>query len=129
MTYKLFLDDLRAPPDQTWVVARSVASAIEYVRAYGLPREMSLDHDLGDGCDAPAFLYWIIDRDIEQDHERQYAGGNQPGLENIKFNVHSANPAGRQNLEGLWSSYMKFLEHEAIRAERCKAIDLDFLDI
>lgn len=101
MTYKLFLDDLRAPPDQTWVVARSVASAIQYVETYGLPYSMSLDHDLGDGCDAPAFLHWLIDRDIDRE--------SKLGLDKIKFSVHSANPCGRSNLEGFWFSYMKYL--------------------
>lgn len=102
MTYKLFLDDLRAPPDQTWVVARSVASAVEYVQTYGIPLQMSLDHDLGDGRDAPAFLHWFIDRDIDLK--------NKLGLDKIKFCVHSANPCGRSNLEGLWHSYMGHLQ-------------------
>lgn len=101
MTYKLFLDDLRAPPDQTWVVVRTVRAAIEYVETYGLPLEMSLDHDLGDGeRDAPAFLHWLTDYDMDHGYL---------GLENIGFNVHSANPAGRQNLEGFWNSYLMHL--------------------
>lgn len=104
MTYKLFLDDLRAPPDHTWVVVRTVRAAIEYVQTYGLPLEMSLDHDLGFGeRDAPAFLQWLIDEDLD-------SGFGHLGLEKIAFNVHSANPVGRQNLEGLWNSYMMHLD-------------------
>lgn len=102
MTYKLFLDDVRPPPDQTWVLVRTVRAAIEYVEVYGVPREMSLDHDLGYGeRDAPSFLQWLIDQDLDANYKL--------GLDKIKFNVHSANPPGRQNLEGLWNSYMFFL--------------------
>ncbi len=99
MTYKLFLDDLRAPPDQTWVVVRSVPAAIHYVAEYGLPREMSLDHDLGGTEDAPVFVHHLIE---------QHLDGNLPGLKSVKMKVHSANPVGVRNLYGLWLSFGKF---------------------
>jgi hypothetical protein len=67
MTYKLFLDDVRSPPDHTWVLARTVRAAIEYVETYGVPCEMSLDHDLGEGePDAPVFMQWLIDQDLDE---------------------------------------------------------------
>ena len=97
MTYKLFLDDLRAPPDQTWVVLRSVRAAKEYVGTYGVPFTMSLDHDLG-GEDAPIFLKYLIDMDLD----------GVLDIQNIKMSVHSANPVGRQNLLGLLASYRNF---------------------
>jgi len=101
MTYKLFLDDLRAPPDQTWIVARSVASAIEYVQTYGVPLEMSLDHDLGDGRDAPAFVSYLIN---------EFLDDRISGVTRIKMYVHSANPVGRQNLYGTWESFVQFFK-------------------
>lgn len=97
MTYKLFLDDLRAPPDQTWVVVRTVRAAIEYVETYGLPLEMSLDHDLGGSEDAPAFLHYLIERDLDE----------ALGIFQIQISVHSANPVGKKNLLGLLDSYRR----------------------
>lgn len=103
MCYNLFLDDLRAPPDQTWVVLRSVAAAKQYVAEYGLPAKMSLDHDLG-GEDAPVFLRWLIDELLD---------GTLVMTKHIDFNVHSANPVGVNNLHGLWDGYLRFVERNA----------------
>lgn len=103
MTYKLFIDDLRAPPDSSWIVARSVASAWVYILTYGLPHEFSFDHDLGDGHDAPELLTLMFDA---------FCVGS-PGFENlkkVKFAVHSANPAGRKNLIGKWDSFLQSAE-------------------
>jgi|SRR5579885_668745 len=43
---KLFLDDLRMPPDDTWTLVRSVQGAKLVMLSYDV-EEMSLDHDLG----------------------------------------------------------------------------------
>ena len=99
MTYKLFLDDLRAPPDQTWVVVRTVRAAIEYVETYGLPLEMSLDHDLGGTEDAPVLLHYLVDQWLDYDKFE--------GLTQVKVQVHSANPVGARNLLGYWSSFVE----------------------
>lgn len=97
MTWKLFLDDLRAPPDGSWTVARTVRAAQHHISTYGLPLVMSLDHDLGDGHDAPELLHWLIDRFLDGDLVH--------GLSTMKIEVHSANPVGRGNLLGLWGSF------------------------
>lgn len=96
--WKLFLDDLRAPPDGTWVVARSVAAAQAYIREYGLPHTVSLDHDLGDQHDAPALLHWLI-------HEHLDGAIDCKNI--VSVDVHSANPVGRENLLGLWASFTR----------------------
>jgi hypothetical protein len=95
--YKLFLVDLRAPPDGSWVVARTVAAAYLYIQEYGLPLTMSLDHDLGDGIDAPVLLHKLISDDLD----------GLPGADfsAVVITVHSANPIGRANLLGLVHSY------------------------
>ncbi len=104
--YKLFLDDLRAPPDGSWVVARSVQAAYEYMLDYGMPFEISFDHDLGEKSegDAPVYLDVIINRFLD---------GHQPMSDalNIKVSVHSANPVGRVNLEGKWASFLAFIKN------------------
>ena len=101
MTWKLFLDDLRAPPDGTWVVARSVAAAQAHITEYGLPHTVSLDHDLGNGTDAPVLLHWLIN---------QHLDGVIDCTKITTVGVHSANPVGRENLLGLWVSFMYSLE-------------------
>jgi len=100
MTWKLFLDDLRAPPDGTWVVARTVPAAIEYIEEYGLPFSMSLDHDLGTGTDAPVLVHWLIDQHLDGRYD----------IRGINVHVHSANTVGVDNLEGLWSSFLRFTQ-------------------
>ncbi len=47
MGYKLFLDDERPVPSPDWVLARSVAEAIEIIESHGLPYAISFDHDMG----------------------------------------------------------------------------------
>lgn len=105
MTWKLFLDDLRAPPDGSWTVARSVPAAWHHIRTYGLPLEMSLDHDLGTDVDAPVLLHSIIEAYLDafySDGEASYLGAKV-----IKIHVHSANPRGVENLLGLWASFLR----------------------
>ena len=42
---KLWLDDVRTPPDETWLKARTVDAAIAMMKT-GRMSEASLDHDL-----------------------------------------------------------------------------------
>lgn len=104
--YKLFLDDLRAPPDGSWVVARSVQAAYEYLLDYGLPMEISFDHDLGENSEGDAWVYMdvIISRFLDGIHPKSDAL-------NMRISVHSANPVGRANLEGKWASFLAFIEN------------------
>mgnify|MGYP000555942061 CR=1 FL=1 len=45
---KLYIDDLRNPPDNTWTVARTSAAAIKTLAEQPrLPETISFDHDLG----------------------------------------------------------------------------------
>lgn len=100
MTWKLFLDDLRAPPNGSWTVARSVKAAWYHMTTYGLPLEMSLDHDLGTGVDAPALLHLMIEGYLDGDPRFARA-------KLVQVHVHSANPRGVENLLGLWASFLK----------------------
>ncbi len=45
---KLFLDDLRSPPDATWIVVRTAEAAIKELQKDHITFA-SLDHDLVDG--------------------------------------------------------------------------------
>ena len=101
---KLFIDDLRQPPDETWVVVRSSAEAIAWFLNHGCPDEISFDHDLGGEDTAMRVVHWMIETDMD-------AGGAFIPA-NFSFTVHSANPVGRENLKGLLGGY---LHHKSVK--------------
>jgi hypothetical protein len=43
---KLFLDDVRMPPDQTWDIVRNYDAFVAYITAHGVPDIIAFDHDL-----------------------------------------------------------------------------------
>lgn len=49
MGVKLYVDDIRSPPDDTWTVARTAEAARDILLAGGVELA-SLDHDMGE-CD------------------------------------------------------------------------------
>lgn len=111
---KLFLDDIRNPPDDSWTVVRSFVQAANTVILAGDDEitDMSLDHDLGvlscDSCteteidclgdsgfficgcnchkEAPSGMDFL-----KWIHEHQFWPTNKP-------TVHSANPVGARNM-------------------------------
>jgi hypothetical protein len=95
MSRRLFLDDVRDPPDRSWDVVRSFDEFVRYIEAHGMPDEISFDHDLGDnvpsGMDCAK---WLVET------ERPLA----------RFTVHSANPPGRANIEGLLENWRSHCE-------------------
>lgn len=98
MSYKLYLDDLRTPRNDGWIVVRSYDEAVSYVTQHGWPTEISLDHDLGDNVPSGYdFARWLVDRDLQH--------SDMPW--NFVWNVHSANPVGTANIYGLFTGYMK----------------------
>jgi hypothetical protein len=104
MAYRLFLDDLRDPPDGTWVVARSVAEATSWVRQHGMPGLISFDHDLGP--EAPTghdFAKWLVDCHLDGTHLLPA---------DFAYTVHSANPPGALNISGLLDRFLRHLAGE-----------------
>jgi hypothetical protein len=103
MTWFLFLDDLRNPVDagfrdstaRGFVVARSTVEAIALVRDKGMPKLMSLDHDLGGADTSMVFLRWL---------SREFWDGHMTVPE---YHIHSQNPVGRQNIAAFMSSWHK----------------------
>lgn len=90
---KLFVDDLRTPPDGMWAIARSYDVAVELFDYYkDSINIMSLDHDLGEEKTGYDFLLYVV----EQYYPRQVP---------IQVLVHSANPVGRDRMEGVVARY------------------------
>ena len=81
---KVFLDDLRSPPDEGWVLVRTAKEALDLLSASGV-LEVSLDNDLGDGqAEGCTVANWI---------ERR--ASTDPAFRIPVVRVHSANPAAR----------------------------------
>ncbi|CAM3260521.1 cyclic-phosphate processing receiver domain-containing protein [Tsukamurella hominis] len=86
---KLFVDDLRDPPDATWTVARTSAEALAILQTGAQVDELSLDHDLGgEDTSRPIVLHLA-------EH------GGWPAT----VRVHSANPVGVEWLVGMIERY------------------------
>ncbi|WP_069660456.1 cyclic-phosphate processing receiver domain-containing protein [Arcticibacter eurypsychrophilus] len=112
MGYKLFLDDLRSVnmvykdlSDHDFIIVRSYLDFVNYISENGLPDFISFDNDLGEDelqCllpDGYACAKWLV-------YDREF------DLRNLKFNVHSANPVAKVQIESLLNNYQKFLKNE-----------------
>lgn len=103
---KLWIDDVRVPPNETWVWAKNFEQAVRVVAIRGLPDEISFDHDLGlaDERTGLDIAHWLVDADLD-------------GTVNIppdwNFHVHSANPVGARNIRETLAGYLRFKYHEA----------------
>lgn len=92
---KLYVDDIRIAPEG-WVQAWNAAQAIKMLSS-GEVTELSLDHDLGDPGQATGYdiMLWI-----------------EFGVEVNDFilpiiNFHTANPAGRDNMQRCLDSIIR----------------------
>jgi peptidoglycan/xylan/chitin deacetylase (PgdA/CDA1 family) len=99
-TVKLYIDDIRSPKtDGNWVILRTSQEAIDYVKKYGVPNFVSLDHDLGGDDTVMIFLKWLIEYDLDN--------GGSVIPNDFHWNIHSANNVGTDNMNGLLTSYLK----------------------
>lgn len=88
---RMFLDDLRNPPDNgPWIIVRSFDEFVDWIEKNGMPDFISFDHDLGDGVPTGMdCAKWLVEHELP--------------LKN--FAVHSANPPGRANIQGLLDNW------------------------
>ncbi len=107
---RLFLDDIRTPEmiyeqaeANDFVVVRSYFEFVMYIQQNGLPEFISFDNDLGQdvngevAADGYAAAKWLV-YESELD------------LQNLKFEVHSANPVAAEQIRGLLNNYIQFLK-------------------
>jgi hypothetical protein len=100
MSYKLFIDDLRMPTSDDWVIARSSHDAWKIVQELGAPSFISYDHDLGEEDTSMLFIHTMIR------HKLDNPDFNFP----VHYAIHSANPVGVKNIDGLLKSFIRTLE-------------------
>lgn len=96
---KLYIDDIRNPKFDGFEIVRTSAEAISYMEENGCPGFISFDHDLGGDDTAMIVVHWMIETDLDE-----------KGLfipSSLEFHVHSANPVGARNINGLLGQYLK----------------------
>ena len=101
---RLWIDDIRPPPDDSWTWAKTSADALEHLHDDDVV-ELSLDHDLG-GDDTTMPIAKFIE-------EQAHAGKMIPP----KWAIHSANPVGRDNLQATLHSADYYAERWATKAD------------
>ena len=102
---RMFLDDIREPKQKYDIVVRSFEEAAVYILKHGMPNFISFDHDLGmdengeiakNGYD---LAKWIVNMDLN---------GQIKIPRDFTFEVHSANPVGKENIETILNNYKNF---------------------
>lgn len=106
----LWLDDYRDPFDKKadWLIfspigrdvnvawAKTQVEFQDHIMIYGLPDAICFDHDLGIGNgDGYECAKWLV-------NYCQFTN-----LELPKYNIQSANPVGKQNIDMLLKNYLK----------------------
>jgi hypothetical protein len=111
----LWLDDYRDPFDRNidWLVfspigrniyivwVKSFEQFCNYINKSGLPDGICFDHDLGEnelGEEQSGYdcAKWLVDYCLDND------------LILPKYNIQSANPVGKENIDKLFKSFLKF---------------------
>ena len=92
MHIKLWIDDIRPAPEGYVVFTTTNAALCFIYQNYNIIDEISLDHDAGD-CAKDGGDYINVLREMQR--LSRIHGFN---FSHIKFRLHSANPAGVQNM-------------------------------
>lgn len=116
---QLYLDDIRTPNNDEWLVVRSYDELVSHIRLNGLDKYevISLDHDLGDTAQKEYF------NNVSPNYQLDYNNIlEKTGLDCAKWLVaesmnskiplpqiytHSANPIGSANIMGYVNNYLK----------------------
>lgn len=96
---KIFLDDIRFPPDNSWQIVRKASDCIRLLGIYGhCVKAISFDHDLGNDKDGTGYdvASWI-------EEQCYYKAMTCPN-----WRIHSANPVGRKNIANAMKNAEKY---------------------
>lgn len=95
---KLWIDDMRSQPDASWIRAYTSRGAIAALERFSNPawyllphEEIALDHDLGGDDTTRPVVLWMIEHGFKFD----------------KYTILTANPVGREWLEGMIERYLR----------------------
>lgn len=131
--YKIYLDDVRTPIDNDWIIVRNYNQFVNTIKELGLNniKVISLDHDLGDTAMQEYFnnvspnfkldynnitektgldcVKWLIDHFYELYPKRigmKYGEKKEIPIKFPEVYVHSANPIGSGNMMGYINNFL-----------------------
>jgi hypothetical protein len=115
---RLYLDDIRTPVDDDWIVVRNYDEFVAQIKLRGLGNfeVISLDHDLGEGALVEYYT------NVKNNNMLDYNNINErTGMDCCRYlvsesmnekiplpqiYVHSANPIGSENMMGYINNYL-----------------------
>lgn len=97
---KLWIDDLRDAPDDTWVVARKVEQAIRLIATQRFDT-ISLDHDIENRPDDETFKPVAYFIGVEYNWNTAFA-------DDLAVIIHSINPVGAKEIAAILNDYGVF---------------------
>jgi len=106
--YGACLDDVRCPKTEGWDIVRTYDDFVNWVTKNGSPNEVSFDHDLAEinydpTTQTESFVYYEKTGYDAAKWLCEYCWTN--GLPLPSWNVHSANPVGRDNIIQLMKNF------------------------
>lgn len=130
MGYNLFLDDLRNPEDcfgytkqpaylmEDWLIVRDYDEFVRTIKELGIPKVISLDHDLADFHYKEENQKTLTDEVYDNMGEKtgyhcakwlcDYCVDNKVGIPKAIL-VHSMNVVGAENIRSLFMTFIKVL--------------------
>jgi hypothetical protein len=114
---RLYLDDVRTPKAEDWVIARNYDEFVASIKLYGLGNfeVISLDHDLGEGAMIEYYTNvknnYILDYNNIQERTGMdccrflVAESMNQNIPLPQIYIHSANPIGSANMMGYINNY------------------------
>src|SRR3990167_10355069 len=88
---KLFVDDIRKLPDDSWQLARTVSEAIRAINMFDFD-VISLDHDI----EGSQETFDVVALYIKEKYKNHIYGMNKPTII-----LHTANPVGAIRMNGI----------------------------
>lgn len=110
---KLWVDDIRPAPNETWTVAKTIDSAVNAISMFDFD-EISLDHDIshqvGIGVGTPRpfpcnetftpVAHYIATKHLLRLCMQELPGKGK-GEWKVKVTLHTSNPSGAKKMEGI----------------------------
>jgi hypothetical protein len=116
---RVYLDDVRTPIEEDWIVCRDYDEFVDKVNEIGLNNiyMISLDHDLGETAIREYFKNVKTNYILDYDNIHEKTGYDcakwiveesmNKGIDLPLIMVHSANPIGSSNIMGYINNYLK----------------------
>jgi len=115
----LYLDDIRKPKGDNWIVVKNYDEFVAQIKLYGLGafEVISLDHDLGEEAMIEYYTNVKNNSTLDYTHIHEKTGYDAAKFlvsESMTHNIplpqiyiHSANPIGAANMMGYINNYLK----------------------